>query len=53
MQTYYIVFNVSNIMGDYRYHELSYIITSLISRTCCLCRYGSTYKVQIKDNYWA
>jgi len=23
-------------MGDYRYTELSYKITSLISRTCCL-----------------
>jgi len=24
------------LMGDYRYTELSYTITSLISRTCCL-----------------
>ena len=30
-------------MGDYRYTELSYKITSLISRTCCLCSSGLTY----------
>ena len=30
-------------MGDYRYTELSYKITSLISRTCCLSSSGLTY----------
>ena len=29
-------------MGDYRYTELSYKITSLISRTCCLGSSGLT-----------
>ena len=32
-------------MGDYRYTELSYKITSLISRTCCL---GSSYTITTK-----
>ena len=31
------------LMGDYRYTELSYTITSLISRTCCLGSSGLTY----------
>jgi len=30
-------------MGDYRYTELSYKITSLILRTCCLGSSGLTY----------
>ena len=30
-------------MGDYRYTELSYKITSLISRTCCLGSSSLTY----------
>ena len=30
-------------MGDYRYTELSYKITSLISRTCCLGSSGFTF----------
>ena len=30
-------------MGDYRYTELSYKITSLISRIFCLCGSGLTY----------
>jgi len=30
-------------MGDYRYTELSYEITSLISRTCCLGSSGLIY----------
>ena len=30
-------------LGDYRYTELSYKITSLISRTCCLGSSGLTY----------
>jgi len=30
-------------MGDYRYTELSYKITSLISRTCCLGSSGLSY----------
>ena len=32
-------------MGDYRYTELSYKITSIISRTCCLGISGLTYTV--------
>ena len=32
-----------NWMGDYRYTELSYKITSLISRTCCRGSSGLTY----------
>ena len=31
------------LMGDYRYTELSYKITSLIPRTCCLGSSGLTY----------
>jgi len=30
-------------MGDYRYTELSYKSTSLMSRTCCLGSSGLTY----------
>ena len=30
-------------MGDYRYTELSYKITSLIAHTCCLGSSGLTY----------
>ena len=33
----------TSLMGDYRYTELSYKITSLISRTCCLGSSGLTY----------
>ena len=35
--------NQEIILADYRYHELSYKITSLISRTCCLGSSGLTY----------
>jgi len=38
-----LIFGYIYIMGDYRYTELSYKITSLISRTCCLGSSGLTY----------
>ena len=36
--------HIPTLMGDYRYTELSYKITSLISRTCCL---GSSTQAEV------
>ena len=40
---FFCTYQFSDLMGDYRYTELSYKITSLIARACCLGSSGLTY----------